>query len=395
MRLSATMAPSRTGPYAITAAIPGGSRRAGDQREWLRCSLALIDGQDWYGPRKRAYSEICRKLARHMNWQDRTSRPGHAALGAASGRSADTVGRCIAWLRSSGLVGLVAAGWTPHLCAASLASGRSKEAAVYVLCVPKKHVPARRPAIAPSEFADLTRFSDQEVTALRTREAENPKPDFERPTAAPDFSGTHGRGHGRDRSKPWPLSRVPQNRNDGEFAARALQIRLPILGRISPAYLRSMTQRFFAADWSPLDVMHALDHDRRGRPYTYRDPVAHLAGWLKTRLAEHCDGDGNPIEPPSRAEADRHRRQLADQMSRRDAASAVDSAAAEAKSAGQPTIAERGMAAALAAMTPLGSAAERKIMTDRGPRADRARRLLDLGRSLSVITPMGNPPKTD
>ena len=374
------MAPSRTGPYAIANAIRGGCRKTANQREWLRCAMTLIDEEPWYQPRKHAYAEMCRELARHMNWHDRTSRPGHAALGAAAGRSADTVGRWVKWLDQVGLAFLVAGGWTPDLCATALASGRTNEAAVYVLCVPKKNVPDRSAAIPLAQFADLTRFSSRTVTALRTREG---KPDFERPTAAPFSSGTPGRSHGRDQLKRWPLAETPQNRTEGEFAARALQNRLPILGRISARHLRSVLAPFWRREWTPLDVIHALDHDRDGREHAYRDPVSYLAGWLRSRLGEHCDGDGRPLDPPSKAAAEQHARQLAEQMSRRTAAEAAAAADSSARLAGEPTIAERSIAGALAEMNPPGSPGEIKIMTGRGLKADRIRSLLALGRRLA------------
>jgi len=158
-----------------------------------------------------------------------------------------------------------------------------------------------------------------------------------------------------------------------------------MLGRISAKYLRSLLQPYFEAGWTPLDVAHALDHDRDGRPYTYRDPVTHLAGWLRHRLAEHRGGDGAPLAAPSSAAAEEHGRQLAEQMRRRDAAEAASTAAAEARSAGEPTPAERAMAIALAAMCPPGSAGEKSIMTARGPAGDRQRARLALGRRLAAL----------
>lgn len=372
MRLSAAIrASARDGPYAIADAIPGGSRLARDQKEWLLTALALVDAQPWYRSRKRAYAEMIRQLARFMDWQRKTSRPGHAALGHASGRSADTVGRCVAWLQSAGLAGLVDGGWTPDLKPASLREpGETNQAALYVLTVPKKSESAPPPDSPLSEFADLSRLSHQKVLAPRTREAAR---DSDRPAAGLSMSRTPGREHGPDRLQRWPLGRKPENRDDGECAARALQERLPVLGRISARYLRSLTMRYYAAGWTPLDVIAALDYDRHGRQHGYRDPIRHLAGWIRARLAEHDQADGEPGEPPGAAAERDHQRSLGEQRRRR---ADAERAAAER----DPAAVAARLARIVASITPADSAAERRIMTGRGPAAARLRELLALGR---------------
>jgi hypothetical protein len=100
---------------AIARAVPGGSRRCASQRQWLRAALAEIEAQGWYASRAAHYAGICRVLMRHMNWADRTTRPGHQQIAAAVGVSADTVGRAIAWLLGRGLLGRVSPGTTAAL----------------------------------------------------------------------------------------------------------------------------------------------------------------------------------------------------------------------------------------------------------------------------------------
>ena len=139
-RAPATPTPPPAGPgkAAIFAAIPGGSRRARSQREWLRAALAEIESQGWYANRASHYAGICRVLMKHMNWRDRTSRPGHDGIAAAVGVSPDTVARAVRWLQERGLAGLVSPGTTETVRAGVLYAGTGNLAAIYVLTVPKR-----------------------------------------------------------------------------------------------------------------------------------------------------------------------------------------------------------------------------------------------------------------
>ena len=51
-----TPPPASPGKAAIFAAVPGGSRRARSQREWLRAALAEIESQGWYANRASHYA---------------------------------------------------------------------------------------------------------------------------------------------------------------------------------------------------------------------------------------------------------------------------------------------------------------------------------------------------
>ena len=75
---------------------------------------------------------------KHMNWRDRTSRPGHDGIAAAVGVSPDTVARAVRWLQERGLLGLVSGGTTAAVRPAVLYAGTGNLAAIYVLTVPKR-----------------------------------------------------------------------------------------------------------------------------------------------------------------------------------------------------------------------------------------------------------------
>ena len=169
------------GKAAIYGAVRPGSRVCRGQLDWVRTGLSMINAQPWYACRKDHYAAILRRLAAHMDWRLRTTRPGHDLLRCqtcrGSGRtadassacpgcggkplSADTVGRAVAWFQANGLLGLVSSGTTPLLRAHVLHGGEGNLAAVYVCTVPGKRSRLRRIREADNrEFADSDRVND-------------------------------------------------------------------------------------------------------------------------------------------------------------------------------------------------------------------------------------------
>ncbi|GGS84630.1 hypothetical protein GCM10010156_49080 [Planobispora rosea] len=67
------------------------------------------------------------------------------------------------------------------------------------------------------------------------------------------------------------------------------------LRRISARHLRHLLAPWFAAGWTPADVLHALDHLPDGRPWTFAGRVRHVPGWIGHRLAAWRDADGRPV----------------------------------------------------------------------------------------------------
>ena len=72
-----------------------------------------------------------------------------------------------------------------------------------------------------------------------------------------------------------------------------------MLRRISSKHLRH-ARPFFAADWSPRDVPHAIDHEPGGRQHGYTSGVRSPAGWIRSRLAAWSGPNGIPL--PSRSQ---------------------------------------------------------------------------------------------
>ncbi|NUT01839.1 MAG: hypothetical protein HOV76_00040 [Hamadaea sp.] len=114
-------------------------------------------------------------------------------------------------------------------------------------------------------------------------------------------------------------ARVPVGRAAQEQAVRWLLYELVSLRELQPPELRRRISRFFEAGWTPLDVVHALDHDpdgssARGVPLAGDSP-ARVERTVLNLLAAWCDADGQPLPSISQQAARRrdrmHERQRA------------------------------------------------------------------------------------
>jgi hypothetical protein len=295
---------SCTGAAAIFRAVPPGSRRCRSQREWLRVALAEIEAAGFYSNRAHHYAGICRILMQRMNWTDRTSRPGHLSISAAEGVSPDTVARAVAWLRERGLLGLVSPGTTAMLRPGVLYAGTANLAAVYVLTVPRRRSQARSPVAGKREFADLTSHRRWVVSGPCARQAKTPvKTGKARPTGGLPML---------PRASP-ALHHCPRNRSEGLAAAQAVQERARDLRRLSAEHVRWLGRPFFAAGWTPADVVHAIDHSPTGRPHGFTAGIRSPGAWARARLALWLGPDGVPLPSRSQLAAEHHRQVLAEQ----------------------------------------------------------------------------------
>ena len=96
-----------------------------------------------------------------------------------------------------------------------------------------------------------------------------------------------------------------------------MQERARVLRRISAEHLRHLARPFFAAGWSPRDVLHAIDHEPGGRQHGYTAGVHSPAGWIRSRLNDWLGPDNTPLPSRSQRLADARRQVLADQAARR------------------------------------------------------------------------------
>lgn len=99
-----------------------------------------------------------------------------------------------------------------------------------------------------------------------------------------------------------------KNRAQGLRAAEALRQHSLDLRKVSPRYVRHLVQDFFAAGWTPADVLHAIDHLPDGRPWPYAGMARHVPGWTRHRLNAWRAATGAVLPSKSqRIEADRQR----------------------------------------------------------------------------------------
>jgi hypothetical protein len=96
-----------------------------------------------------------------------------------------------------------------------------------------------------------------------------------------------------------------------------MQERLRLLRRLSGEHLRHLARPFFAAGWTPADLVHAIDHDTRGRQHGYSAGVRSPAGWIRSRLAAWLGPEGIPLPSRSQQAAEARRLVLAEQADRR------------------------------------------------------------------------------
>jgi hypothetical protein len=307
-------APRAPGRLEIVRAIPGGSRRARDQRAWLRAVAAAIEPQGWYACRAHHTAEVARLLARSMDWREKTSRPGHEHIAAAACISLRTVRRVMRWLESEQLLGLVSPGTTPEFRPGVLhglsGQGEGNLAAVYVLCVPRK-----RPCTAGSS-ADFGRpsCSRRELgVSPRPREARagNPEARSARaPRAQPRVPHP---------AEPFPQWQTPKTRSESLAAASVVRNRARQLRQLSPEHWRYLARGFTGAGWCAGDVLYALDHGPGGRQHFHTADVRNVAGWARHRLGLWLDDLGTPLPSPSQIRAAGHESVLAEQRGRRQA----------------------------------------------------------------------------
>jgi hypothetical protein len=132
------------------------------------------------------------------------------------------------------------------------------------------------------------------------------------------------------------LDAVPQTRSEALTAARVMQDCFRVLRRISSEHLRHLARPFFAAGWSPRDVLHAIDHEPGGRQHGYTAQVHSPAGWARSRLAAWLGSDGIPRPSRSQQLTENRRQILADQAARR-----ARDTAARAQAADYPAAAAR------------------------------------------------------
>ena len=279
----------------LARAVPAGSRRATSQRQWKTAALTAVTAQHWYTNRAAHTTAVIGVLARYMDWADRTSRPTHTRIAQMTKLSPRTVTRTIAWLRSTGLLGLVSPGTTPALRPAILHGPPERnDAAVYLLTIPHRHKPPPTPQTAGHSQSDHLSRSRRDRTNLpRTRARGKPRPPADH-----------------------ILRHCPKTRTEQLTAADAIRACCPTAARLTPRHVAWLTRAWFQAGRTPADILHAIDYHPDGHQWHHDTPIRHPAGWLHHRLADWTR-DGQLLPTPAQQAAARATHHKAQQTAAR------------------------------------------------------------------------------
>jgi hypothetical protein len=321
---------------AALAALPVRARRAASQIEFMR-TVEADEELAWRRPQfRRSVAAVVQALARHAAWpgvpgvEAMTVRATWKVLQERAGRSRSTVAAVLAWLWSRGYLATVETGTTEKVRAGLLFpiadphKGEGNRAAEYLLCIPLQ-TPQDAPQGSPEPTedtapADVPPADPDAHPALSTDGPSSmcmklgPLPPEALPPARENLSRAHARGAGaglpddvpdsdsdrrtkdstkrefpdapaRPLSEPVPCGRWTQRQR--LRAAEALRAESPLLRRVSPRALRSLLTPFWREGWTGRDVLHAIDHQPDGVPWSayevteLRNPASFIAWRLR------------------------------------------------------------------------------------------------------------------
>jgi hypothetical protein len=315
------------------------------QRHWI----TALERQDWVQDIRIDGREnllaICRELMLPMVWETLESMPGWDRLREATGLSDTTIGRWLLELRLRGWLVVVETGSTPQTRPMVMATGdgdwrvngpdEGNRRAVYGLRIP----------LSPAEAAVWVaqRIVDQAAVDIETERAGEQPPAASpvekkgRPSGSLALQeNRYQRGFARERGiarETQPVDRVGRGGKGGTSALRApgfdeeqreiwrsrvptsgfeqlvaaawLRRHVTILGRLSRRGTRWLCRPLWAAGWSNLDIVHALDHqpgafDVRagmpvGRALPERADSRDVWRWVQARLRAWIASDGRVL----------------------------------------------------------------------------------------------------
>jgi hypothetical protein len=241
-----------------------------------------------------------------------TTRPTLARCMEVSGKCRRTVQNWWRWLEARGFLLVLEEGTTPQYRPAILRRGAESNLA------------REWRLVVPSVEASCTPGLVSGSSPPRTREAH---PDKARGFAADSPASPPRR---LAQARQWPPGQNPQRRAERLAAADQLRAVHPVLRRISARMLRSLLRPWFAAGYSPADVLVSMESRPSGEPHEHSDRVRHPALWLAARLSCWL-GENGPVPPRSQrlaGERERARAQQstarAERQRRAESAAAVD-----------------------------------------------------------------------
>ncbi|ALQ32520.1 hypothetical protein AA310_00920 [Arthrobacter sp. YC-RL1] len=266
-----------TSPRAIAWAIPQGSRKVDHTAQAWRAARSLDELLCRRKDCQRNIMAVLWVLLRYTDHTTMTVRITWDTLASKARVSRATVGNALKFLRTHGLLGIVASGRSATY-AAKAGQPATNEAPVYVITRPvglglrPQDAPDTTPKPAThAKGATGTCGNNLEplpVGGLTTYEVSSYTRTREKNTQIEPLRGTENHGHGyavrthhRDERQVtlWPANRRISSRSQGLSAAAEILRLMPDLARFSKKNVLNMVKPFFDAGWTISDVHHALD----------------------------------------------------------------------------------------------------------------------------------------
>lgn len=266
-----------TSPRAIAWAIPQGSRKVDHTAQAWRAVRSLDELLCRRKDCQRNIMAVLWVLLRYTDHTTMTVRITWDTIATKARVSRATVGNALKFLRTHGLLGIVASGRSATY-AAKAGQPATNEAPVYVITRPlglglrpqdaPDTTPAPRAQVQGATGTCGNNLEPLPVGGLTTYKVSSYTRTREKNTQIEPLRGTENHGHGcavrthhRDQRQVtlWPANRRISSRSQGLSAAAEILRLLPDLARFSKKNVLNMVKPFFDAGWTISDVHHALD----------------------------------------------------------------------------------------------------------------------------------------
>lgn len=267
-----------TSPRAIAWAIPQGSRKVDHTAQAWRAARSLDQLLCRRKDCQRNIMAVLWVLLRYTEHESMTVRITWDTIATKARVSRATVGNALKFLRTHGILGIVASGRSAQY-AAKAGQPATNEAPVYVVCRPiglglrpqdAEDTTTTRPTHhTPNHTACGNNLEPLPVRGLTTYEVSSYTRAREKNTQNEPLRGTeklfgHGsavRTHQHDQRpvEHWPAHRTISSRGQGLSAAAEILRRMPDFARFSKKNVLNMFKPFFNAGWTIADIQHALE----------------------------------------------------------------------------------------------------------------------------------------
>lgn len=267
-----------TSDRAIAWAIPHGSKKIDHTAQAWRAARSLDELLCRRADCKRNILAVLWVLLRYTDHTTMTVRITWDTIASKARVSRATVGNALKFLRTHGILGIVASGRSAQY-AAKAGQPATNEAPVYVITRPiglglrpqdaedttttrPTHQTSNRTAcgnnLEPLPVGGLTTYEVSSYTRTREKNTHNePLRGTEKPFGHGSAVRTH---HSDDRPvELWPAHRTISSRGQGLSAAAEILRRMPDFARFSKKNVLNMFKPFFSNGWTITDIQHALE----------------------------------------------------------------------------------------------------------------------------------------